>query len=408
MQEEGWEVQELRRKRQEARRLPSAAQESVAELADSANVFAWELYETLSRTEGNLIISPFSISVAMAMTSAGAEGETRKEMKSTLHLLADEERLHAAWGNILNSLLQGAEAGSYRLNVANRLWGQEGYEFLEPFLAVTRDRYGAELETIDFVGRPEEARRVINAWVADETMGRITNLIPPGLITSLTRLVLTNAIYFLGLWEKPFKETRTTDEFFFRSETDSVPVRMMHTAESFRYAEIEEADLQLLEIPYESDQISMIVVLPRRREGLEDLERGLDGVRLKAWMEKLREGNVRVHLPRFRIESGMRLRQTLSDMGMSLAFASGRADFSRMDGTRDLFISEVVHKSFVEVTEEGTEAAAATAVVMTLGYSTIGPRPPVFNADHPFLFLIRDRLTGSVLFIGRVMDPSAD
>jgi serpin B len=324
--EEGRELRELRQRRQEARRVPGAEKRSVAETADSANVFAWELYEVLSRTEGNLIFSPFGVSVAMAMTSAGAAGETIEEMKSALHLPADEERLHSDWGDILNSLLRGAEAGSYRLSVANRLWGQEGHEFLDPFLAVTRDRYGAELETVDFAGRPEESRKVVNGWVAEKTVGRITNLVPPEGITPLTRLVLTNAVYFLGLREKPFEETLTT-----------------------------------LEIPCESDQISMIVVLPRRREGLEELERGLDGVRLKAWMEELRGAQVIVHFPRFLIESEVSLQPALSGMGMRSAFVEGRADFSGMDGTRSRFLSNIYHKSFVEVTERGTEAAAATA-----------------------------------------------
>lgn len=409
----------------------------VAGLVAGNSAFALDLYQRLRQEEGNLFFSPYSLSLALAMTYAGARGETERQMAEALHLSLPQEELHAAFRDLSAELAgrgQGAagrDGKGFRLNIANALWGQEGYAFLPAFLAVAEEDYGSPLRQLDFGGDAEAARQTINAWADEETEGRIPNLIAPGLIDALTRLVLTNAIYFNAAWADPFEPSLTRQAAFHRLDGSEVDVPMMHQTGLVAYGEAE--NYQAVALPYDGRELSMIIVLPRPGEfeafeagwqalrsdtdqyslcpgtGLETLRSVVSpgappaGTSLEAIVEGLEFEQVALSLPRFDFDSGFSLREALSALGMPLAFSPG-ADFSGMTGSPELFISEVVHKAFVAVDEAGTEAAAATAVMMALGAA---PEQPVeMTVDRPFLFLIRDEATGAILFVGRVVDPS--
>jgi len=411
----------------------ASSKADVASVVEGNSSFAFDLYARLKSQEGNLIYSPYSISTALAMTYAGARGDTAAEMHRVLHFPSEsismhfaspeaprpahntedifpwtQERIHAAMADLVDDLNErgGKEDGeaAYELVVANRLWGQAGYNFLAPFLSLNQAYYGAGIEQVDFARATEAARKTINAWVEDKTRDKIKELLKPGVLDSLTRLVLTNAIYFKGNWATQFKKERTADAPFHVTPEKTVDVPMMRQTEKFGYTET--GDMQILDMPYVGGELTMTVLLPTKADGLGDVEASLSAAQLKAWIARLRERKVAVFLPRFKLEFGLDLSRVLAAMGMPKAFDDRRADFSGMtDDPLGLYITNVIHKAFVDVNEEGTEAAAATAVVMA-------PRgmprpPPVFRADRPFIFLIRDRVTGSVLFIGRVTDPTA-
>jgi serpin B len=366
------------------------------------NAFAFDLYGQLRSKEGNLFFSPYSISAALAMTSAGARGQTLDEMTRALRY-PEPEKLHPgfkALGNHLNGA-PNAKRG-YQLSTANALWGQKGYGFRPEFVGLTRDHYGAGLQEIDF-GQEERARGTINAWVEKETRGKIKDLIGPGMLSPRTRLVLTNAIYFKGDWASQFKKDRTLEEPFFLSDGKRIKTPLMHQNGTYRYAETNA--LQALELPYVGGDLSMIVLLPRKADGLAALEKDLNAEALNAILARLRLcAEVDVTLPKFKTTTEYVLNEQLQALGMKQAFVQG-ADFSGITGRAgDLYIGYVVHKAFVDVNEEGTEAAAATAV---LGHSssTAPPPKPVFRADHPFVYLIRDNKSGAVLFVGRLADP---
>jgi len=379
-----------------------------ADVTAANNAFATDIYKELAKKEGNLFLSPYSLSSALTMTYAGAGGDTRAQMSAVLHLPQDGEKLHRAAGDLLESIGQAPSTGSgqgkqCRLDIANALWGQKGYRFLPHFLSLLKESYDAPLHEVNFIAEPEKARKTINAWAEEKTREKIKDLIPPGIITRLTRLVLTNAVYFKGLWKKPFKEERTREMPFHVSAEEEIQAPMMRQVERLGYAEIEGG--QIVELPYAGDRLSMLVVVPEERDGLRQLESGLSSKKLKSWLGRLRQRKTRLYLPRFEMTSSFRLRDPLQALGMKDAFSLSLADFSGMNGEKDLFISAVVHKTYVKVNEEGTEAAAATAVVMTL--KSVGPPAeiPVVRADHPFLFIIYHRATGAVLFIGRVVRP---
>jgi serpin B len=328
---------------------------------------------------------------------------TAEEMARVLHLSLEPASLHPAYGALIRSLDTGSSLGGYRLNVANRLWGQTGYGFLEPFLATTREDYGAELAQLDFEAAPEPARAAINGWVEERTQGKIRDLFPAGTISELTRLVLTNAIYFKGSWADPFDEADTHSAPFHLSGSARVDVPTM--AQTGRFALARVVDVEVLELPYEGGDVSMVILLPVAVDGLPLLESRLTFENLTAWLaavDAVEPTEVDVRLPRFLTTSSFVLNEVLAAMGMPVAFDPETADFSGMDGRRDLYVQTVVHQGFVEVNEEGTEAAAATGVGVG-----VTSAPPMFLADHPFLHLIRDNLTGSVLFLGRIVDPSA-
>jgi len=372
-----------------------------------ANAFAFDLYQRIRTGDGNIIFSPYSISTALAMTYAGARGETESQMAKTLHFALVQRRLHAAMSKMMGDLNARARTGVCDLVVANRLWGQTGQRFLPWFLTLTEKRYGAGMELVDFERDTERARQDINAWVERQTRKRIRNLLARGVLTPATRLVLTNAIYFKGAWSRPFLKRLTLEEPFRVTSSSTVRARMMRQTARFGYAE--SRGMQVLEMPYEGDNLAMVVVLPRAVGGLRKLEGSISAARLASWVSGLRAQKVEVILPRFTATRDLDLSTTLAAMGMPDAFDPNEADFSGMDGTGELYISKVIHKAFVEVNEEGTEAAAATAVVVAP--TGLPPRhqkrPPVFRADRPFLYLIRDVNSGAILFIGRVTDPTA-
>jgi serpin B len=364
------------------------------------------LYGKLRMTNGNLFFSPYSISTALAMTYGGARGETATQMAEVLGFTVPKDRLHPAFAALEAELNAVQKKGMVQLSVANSLWPQAGYPFLPEYLGLLKQDYDTSVTPLDYKGASEAARKTINDWVEAKTNHKITDLIGPGMLDPLTRLVLANAIYFKGQWANKFRARLTTERPFHLATSKDVTCQLMNNQAEFGYGET--PDLQVLELPYAGDDLSMIVLLPRKVDGIGALENNLTATSLVEWMKELRQQEVDVYLPKFKLTREFSLAATLKAMGMTDAFG-GEADFSGMDGRKHwLYISEAVHKAFVDVNEEGTEAAAATAVGITASAVMRQPRPPpVFRADHPFVFLIQDKQTGSILFLGRVMDPTA-
>ena len=366
--------------------------------------FALDLYGRLRGQGGNLCFSPYSISTALAMTYAGARGETATQMAQTLHFDLPPNRLHPAFAGLMADFAAEQEKGQVQLAEANSLWPQKGFAFLPDYLALCRKDYGTAIEPVDYENHAEGARKTINDWVSARTSGKITDLLKPGTLDAADRLVLVDAIYFKGKWESPFEGRSTEGRPFYVSPDKRVMAPTMNQTHNFRYAEF--PDLQVLELPYVGGDLSMLVLLPRGADELEKLEAELTAEKLAAWTTNLQDQKVRVLLPQLKMTSEFALAKTLENMGMPDAFNFERADFSGMDGRKDLFISAVAHKAFVEVNEQGAEAAAATAVTMTKEAAVVQVGVPLFDADHPFLFLIRDNRNGSILFLGRVSDPT--
>lgn len=359
--------------------------------------FALKLYGQLKATEGNLFFSPYSLSTALAMTYAGARGGTEAQMAGALCFSLGQDRLHPAFADLGTRLAAIGEEGQVELKIANALWPRVGYPFLAEYLALIEQHCAALIRAVDY-GDPEAARHIINAWVEGKTQGKIQNLIPPHLLQERTAMVLTNAIYFQGAWARLFDPLQTAAAPFRAAPDRPVQVPMMNQTGIFRYWH--DREMQILELPYAGNKVSMTVLLPRRLDGLAALEETLTVETLNRWTEELFKIKVRVSLPRFTIECPFRLDEVLQALGMVDAFVPEEANFSGMDGTTLLYVSAVLHQAFVRVDEAGTEASAATAVII----NTLG-MPPAFCADHPFLFLIRDNGTGAILFLGRVVDP---
>ncbi len=402
---------EMRSDRERA--SPATGSADMAALADSNSTFAFDLYHALRGQDGNLFYSPHSISLALAMTYAGAGGQTESQMADALRFSLPPDRLHLAFNALDQKLasrgegLQDEDGEGFRLNIVNAVWGQREHPFREPFLDVLAESYGAGVRQADFRETPEESRLAINDWVAENTEDRIRDLIPPGVINSLTRMVLTNAIYFNASWTYPFHEADTRQYPFHLPDGGSVDVPMMRTSEDFGYAAGD--GYQAVDLPYAGNELSMTVLLPDEGR-FREFEESLDAALAERIIEGLGSRYVTLDLPRFEFESEFRLGETLKFMGMSDAFDSAASDFSGMDGRsclagdpECLFIREVVHKAFVSVDEAGTEAAAATAVMMQA--ESAPPDPVSVTVDRPFIFLIRDRETGAVLFVGRVEEP---
>jgi len=338
------------------------------------------------------------------MTYAGARGETEQQMGDTLHYTLPQDRLHPAFNGLdleLAGRAEGAEGqgGGFKLNIANAIWGQTGYSFLPEFLDILAENYGAGLRVLDFVKAPDDSRVTINDWVSDETEDKIRDLLPEGSMTPATVLVLTNAIYFNAAWSHPFEEELTHDGPFYLLDGGQVIVPMMTQTKYFGYAE--GAGYQAVELPYEGGKLSMVILLPDAG-WFEEFTTELDAERAASMLKDIGAQDVHLTMPKFTYESQFRLKETLAAMGMPAAFST--ADFSGMDGTRELFIGDVIHKAYVSVDEAGTEAAAATAVVMPTG----APAPPrEVTVDRPFVFMIRDIETEAILFLGHVVNPSA-
>ncbi|MFW6118298.1 MAG: serpin family protein, partial [Chloroflexota bacterium] len=383
---------------QERTTSPDANPSDRALLVEGNSAFAFELYQALKGEEGNLFYSPYSISLALAMTYAGARGKTAQQMADTLHLLLEQGRLHPAF-NWLDAELasrgeeaEGKDGEGFRLNVVNAIWGQKDYEFLSDFLDVLAENYGAGLRILDFINETEKSRLTINDWVSDQTEGRIEDLIPPGALDALTRLVLTNAIYFNAAWEYPFDEDVTADGPFYLLDGGQAIVPMMKQTESFGYTDGE--GYQAVELLYDGNELSMVILLPEAGN-FQAFEEGLQAQQVDAIINDLQSTRITLTMPQFEFDSEFSLKDTLAGMGMPVAFSPDEADFSGMIGkleTERLFISGVVHKAFVAVDEAGTEAAAATAVIVKL---LAAPGLPVeVTIDRPFIFLIRDIETG--------------
>jgi serpin B len=375
-------------------------------IARANNTFALNLYAKLSGAPGNIFFSPSSIETALAMTYAGARGQTATQMATVLHL-PHGDAIHADLGAFIRRLNGGgadAKSRGYELDVANALWGQQGEHFLPGFTTILDKDYGAGLRELDYKHDPDGARKSINDWAAAATHDKIQNLIPPGVLDAQTVMTLTSAIYFKGTWTGQFNKAATHDELFHRTASESGQVPAMHRTASCRYAETD--DCQALQLDYLGNAVSMIILLPRKVDGLSALEKELTSEKLSALTGSMPEQRVIVTLPKFKLTQSMELADALAAMGMPDAF-SRRADFSGMTSGRPVNISNVIHKAYIDVNEEGTVAAAATAVVMRSYAVMQQGEPPVFRADHPFLFLIQDEASGAILFMGRVAAPDA-
>ena len=386
---------------------PSVGEGDLTALVDGNNAFAFNLYQVLKQTGGNLFYSPYSISEALVMAYAGARGETEKDMAQALNFTLPQDRLHPAFNSLDLQLkqrgqgAQGKNGAGFRLDVANAIWGQKDYPFLAQYLDVLAQNYGAGLRIVDFIKQTEQSRLTINQWVSDQTQEKIKDLIPPGGINDMTRLVLTNAVYFNAAWQYPFNKDATSNGMFYLLDGGNVTVPMMKQTESFGY--VEGANYEAVELPYSGKELSMVILLPKAGE-FEAFENSLDAELVKTVIGQLKTNEVSLTMPKFEYESSFGLKQALSTLGMGVAFTPD-ADFSGMDGDHNLLIQDVLHKAFVSVDEAGTEAAAASAVIV--GITAVPAQPIQVTIDRPFLFLIRDISTGSIIFLGRVLNPAA-
>jgi serpin B len=393
---------------QEVRAVDAA--DPVVALVQGNSAFALDLYARLGQADGNRFISPFSISTALAMTYAGSQDETALQMAKALRFKLPPSQLHSAFHKLITDLhaRNAAQVAPDRpadveLFTANAIWTQSGERILADFQKRIEINYQGGLYPVDFHHAPEESLRSINAWVEEQTRGKIKDLLKSTQIDAKTLLIITNAIYFKALWASPFVKEKTSQEDFFTSPRDVVRVDMMKQSGRFRYAD--EGSLQVLELPYKGNTLAMVIVLPKAKDGLGSFESSLTASKIDTCLAKLSSHRMEVSLPKFKLIAECELKDALSELGMPVAFQPGAADYSGITGTRDLAISAVVHKAFLEVEERGTEAAAATGVVIARMAAAIAQPPVVFRADHPFFFLIRDTSTGTILFLGRLVRP---
>ena len=386
--------------------LPAASAQVTQGVARSINAFGLAYYQRTASTPGNVVMSPASIAFAFAMTYAGAQDETASEIASAFHFDAPSDELFAGFTTTLESW---NAAGDVELAVANRLFGEKTFEFDPAFIDLTAKFFRAPLQPMDFKNGAEASRKEINGWVEKRTQTRIKDLLPEGSIDDTTRLVLTNAIWFKGDWATPF-DKEGTQPAEFRAPTGKLQVPMMNREGSFALLEDTTAAVQVLELPYKGGALSMLLVLPKADDGLAAIEARLSPDTIDRWAQGLKESEVFVSVPRFRIEpeKSTSMEEILKALGVKRAFDPGQAQFDKMaPPPPPLYISDAFHKAFIAVDEKGTEAAAATAVVMGEGGAAPDEPPARFNADHPFLFLLRDRKTGALLFMGRVHAPEA-
>jgi serpin B len=387
---------------------PQVSADDSTKLASDNAGFAFDVYKQLILTNSNLVFSPASISIALAMTYAGAAGTTASEMAQTLHFTLPPDRLHPAFNALDQTLASrgqgqlGADGGPMRVNIVNALWAERTYTFRSDFLDTLAANYGAGVNLLDFINAWEPSRVTINAWVADQTENKIQDLLPVGSVDGSTRLVLTNAVYFNAAWKTPFDPTRTYDSSFTLLDGSNVTTKLMGADLPATLA-MQGTDFVAVSLPYADDRLSLLVVVPDEGR-FSEVESSLDAPSLATLVAGLTSQQVILALPRFKIETGAALKDLLVALGMASAFVYGPADFSGMDGTRNLYISAVIHKAFIDVAEKGTEAAAATAVVM--GSGSAAPTGLLVDADRPFLYFLRDQPTGAILFMGRVLDPS--
>jgi serpin B len=386
---------------------PAVTTYAAEKLTEGNNRFALNLYRVLKDNEGNIFYSPYSISEALAMTYGGARGETEKEMASALQFLLEQGQLHSAFNNLDIELAkrgegaEGKDGEGFRLNVVNAIWGQKGYKFSESYLDLLAQNYGAGMRIVDYIDAAEEARQTINDWVAQQTEDKIKDLLPAGSVNSLTRMVLTNAIYFNAAWANQFEKEATQPAQFTLPDNSTVSVDMMKQyAEHYNYAEGQ--DYQVIELPYDGRELSMLVLLPAEGKFTE-FESTLDDSLLNTILAQLQPAAVNLSMPKFEIKYETGLAGAMRSLGMQQAFIGGTADFSGMTGNLDLYITDILHKAFISVDEAGTEAAAATGVVF--GTSSMPTDIKDFTMDRPFIFMIKDNPSGQILFLGRVTNP---
>ncbi|XP_014636977.1 PREDICTED: serpin B3 [Ceratotherium simum simum] len=385
-------------------------------LSEANTHFAVDLFQQLRKSnKDNIFYSPLSISSALALTYSGAQGNTalqigkvgvsslyidRVRLNSLLACVEKSRNVHHQFQKLLTELKK--PTNDYELNIANRLYGEKKFQFRQEYMDNVKKFYLASVESADFIKAPEESLKKINSWVESQTNGKIKDLFPPGSLSSAI-LVLVNAVYFKGHWQWKFDEKNTVEEKFWLNKDTSKSVQMMKQTSSFKFTELEDVQAKILEIPYTGKDLSMVLLLPNEVDGLKKLEDKLTAEKLIEWTTSpnMRETLVALYLPRFKVEESYDLKDTMKSMGMLDAFSPQDADFSGMTGSRGLVVSKILHKSFVEVTEEGTEAAAATGISLELS----SPRIYSFHCDHPFLFFIKHNKTNSILFLGRVSSP---
>jgi len=378
-----------------------STEQGIKEVIEANNKFAFDLYSELDKSEsGNIFYSPYSISVALAMTYEGAKDQTAKEMKSVFHF-PESNILEPNFGAIYNDI--NKENDQYELKTGNALWVQQDYPFLADYMSRVEKYYGGKAANVDFINKNEETRQTINNFIEVQTNNKIKDLIPEGFLDSMTRLVLTNAIYFKGTWTWQFDEKKTQEQDFKITPTNIVqaPIMRMYPEKTrFNYAQLD--DLQILELPYKGDKISMLILLPK--EDLKSIENNLTLEKLNEYKSEMAETKLdSIVIPKFEFDTKYFMKETLANLGMPTAFSES-ADFSGMTGSRDLFIDFVIHQAYVKVDEKGTEAAAATAVGIKL--TAIPQETNDFIADHPFIFAIQDKTNGNILFFGRMADPT--
>ncbi|RLE37994.1 serpin family protein [Candidatus Woesearchaeota archaeon] len=377
--------------------------EGVNTVVNANNQFAFDLYSQFKEEskDENIFFSPYSISVALTMTYEGARGKTAEEMQSVLHIPENANLRRANFAKIINEI--NKEDKKYKLHTANALWPRIDFRLLEEYQNTIDTYYGGKVTRLDYAREAEKSRQIINSWVEDKTEDKIKDLIPPGILNPDTVLVLTNAIYFKGTWVLQFDPKDTRDEDFTTSAGQTVKVPMMRlTGEDAEFNYVETDEVQILEMPYEGEDLSMLIILPKENN-LEKIEESITPEKLSEWKNILKKQRVDIFIPKFKFETKYFMVDTLKKMGMVSAFNAPPADFSGMDGTKNLKIQNVIHQAFVEVNEEGTEIAAATAVIVGRESVQI---TPVFRADHPFIFIIQQKDTGNILFLGRVSDPT--
>lgn len=379
---------------------------NISSFDDAVNSFCFNLLRQMfndPNIDNNIFLSPYSIFTALAMTYEGARGLTAEEMADVLNIEQDNDSFHQYVDILYDYFNNNVE---YNISTANALWVSKNLSLLEIYIDIIRAYYHGNLTDVDF-NKPEETAKIINQWVENQTNGLIKDLIKKEYITPFTALILTNAIYFKGIWKVQYDTENTTDRDFEDNLGNiiSVPtMSLIHTEDLFNYTETD--DLQILDLPYAGDDISMMFILPRDNIDLSDIISSIDNDKLTDWIRSMSETELDIYLPKFKVETGNYiLNDYLINLGMEKAFLPDEADFSGMTGLRELFISKVVHKAFIEVNEEGTEAAAATAVIM-MKSAVNGDGRVVFNADHPFLYLIKHKKTGTILFTGIVNNPT--
>ena len=377
-------------------------------LADGIFDFSVKLYCLLKEGDGNIFISPYSISAALLLTDLGARGKTDTEIRNALGVGGISNTDTHKQYKQLESQLKAETKGTTTVSIANRIFSKLDLEVDEEYQNKSNEYYDSGLELLDFIGDPEKSRNHINKWVEEQTRNKIKNLLPPGTIGPLSLLVLVNAIYFKGEWQYPFEGHSTRKSDFHLKVGNTTKVDMMNGEEKVKYVMDSSAGYSAVELPYKNCNVAMVIILPEAIDGLATLEKKLDSV-LGDMMQKLKQANrpdVILGIPKFKMEAQYKLEKMLPQMGIVDMFDPKAADFSAMlPNTPDAYISEAVHKTFVEVNEKGTEAAAATAMVMMLGCALPLEPPKRFVADHPFIFLIRDTRTDTILFMGRYVSP---